>query len=84
MEDMDHPVEHGASGSPTDGIEIRKATPEELRLAKEWLKQINGYSVQHWLEKVHGYTCGICDWGRDRARSYEEYTVHMAWDHVTE
>jgi hypothetical protein len=30
---------------------------------------------------VHGYTCGKCPWGRDRARTHAEWVEHVDADH---
>jgi hypothetical protein len=31
----------------------------------------------------HGYTCDLCDWGRDRHRSIEAYAQHLRREHCT-
>lgn len=30
---------------------------------------------------LHGYTCDLCSWGRDRNRSVGEYAVHLRKEH---
>lgn len=43
------------------------------------------YGRYHHLTEFvpHGYTCGICSWGRsDQPRTAEEYDRHMILEHI--
>ena len=50
----------------------------------------DGFVAEHldrddpdFLFMLHGYTCDLCDWGRDAAHNIEEYAVHLRREHCT-
>lgn len=44
-------------------------------------KRIDGTDFEDFVGRTHGYTCGMCQWGRDRSHTKEEFDIHMEWDH---